>query len=78
MPGSDFRLSSSPSATLRQIRLDCGAQGLVINRARQAACQARGELLEGHDLDAVLAFPRGGESQFAHRQPPVGDDGPPS
>ena len=61
----------------RQGRLDGGAQGLVIDRARQAAGQAGRELLEGHDLQAVTALARRSEPKLSHRQPAMGDNGVP-
>jgi hypothetical protein len=47
--------------------LDRGAQTLVIDRPREATCQACRELFERHDLQAMIFPSCGIQTNFAHR-----------
>jgi hypothetical protein len=75
--GQGFEAIKFAECDFRQGRLDCSAKALVIDGAREATRKAGGELLEGHDLNALTSPPRGCEPKLSHRQPPVRDNRPP-
>lgn len=72
--GQRFQAVKLPKRDVRQDRLDGGAERFIVDRTRQTAREARGELLESHDVEAVVALTCGRESQLAHRQSPMRDN----
>ncbi len=57
--------------------LDCQPKRVTVDGTGQASCQPGGKLVEGHDLTAVAALPRGFEPKLPHRLTAVDDNGVP-
>ena len=58
-----------------QDRLDGGAKALVVDGPGEAAGEADGRLLKGHDLQAMTALAGRRQAAFPHREAAVNDEG---
>lgn len=66
MPGSGFEAVEFAERERWQCRLNGQAQGLIIDRARETPRESSRKLLQGENVQSVLALTRGRQAPLAH------------